>query len=166
MLNYKNIKNTRQWSATIGLSEGKFKELVVLFQEAYERKYTVSISEAAANLKKTFVLPTYEDCLFFVLYQLKNSQTYDVLGFLINTNGATAYQIFNRYLALLDATLFENGEKPKRNFENIEEFKTLLKENKEIILDVTELPIERNSDYKKQKEDYSGKKKDTRKKRC
>ena len=159
MYNRKNIKNERQWRALIGLPSQKFDQLTRMFQLAYEKKEGTSIAQAAINLKKTFILSTYEECLFFVLYQLKNANTYDVLGFHIGSEAGTAHRLFEKYSQILELALFELDEMPKRNFENIKDFETLLKKEAEIIIDVTEIPIQRNQAYEKQKENFSGKKK-------
>ena len=47
----------------------------------------MNIQELSLNLKTEFLLPTYEDCLFFVLFQLKNGLSYDSLGLLIDIDG-------------------------------------------------------------------------------
>jgi hypothetical protein len=159
MYSRKKIKNERQWSALIGMPSKKFDKLVKLFQLTYETLEGVSIEQAAVNLKKNFLLQTYEECVFFVLYQLKNSLTYDVLGFHIGSEAATAHRLFKKYSMLLEHTLLESGHLPKRNFENIEEFKILLETEQEIIIDVTEIPIQRHHKKEIQKEDFSGKKK-------
>lgn len=108
----------------------------------------------------SFLLPSYEDCLFFVLYHLKNGSSYDVLGFHIGTDASNALRMFDKYQKILEIALFQSGHMPRRNFSTLKEFEDLLKSEKEIILDVTEMSIERNHDYQAQKQDYSGKKKD------
>lgn len=159
MLNYKNIKSERQWSATIGLPSAKFHFLCVLFKSAYETLNGVSIEQAALNLNTTFILSTYEDCLFYVLYHLKNGNSYDVLGFHVGTDGSNALRMFDKYAKILEIALFQSGHMPKRNFTTLKEFQNLLKSEKDIILDVTEMVIDRDHDYEEQKKDYSGKKK-------
>lgn len=108
-------------------------------------------------------LETYEDCLFYVLFELKNGLTYDVLGFLIGVDSSHARKLFEKYQKILEITLFKAGQLPKRNFATLEEFRGLLKAESEIILDVTEVGIQRSADYEEQEKDYSGKKKHTRK---
>lgn len=158
-LNYKGIKNDRQWRATVGLREEKFHLLVSLFKASYEELHGVSLEQGAANLKKEMSLTTYEACLFYVLFELKNGLTYDVLGFLVGVGSAQAYKIFEKYQKILEISLFQGGHLPKRNFETIGELKELLKAEGEIILDVTELGVQRAGEYEEQKKDYSGKKK-------
>ncbi|MFN7120302.1 MAG: hypothetical protein ACK4TA_26170, partial [Saprospiraceae bacterium] len=81
-LHYKAIKEDRQWRATIGLSQVKFEQLVDLFKRSYEHLNGGSLEQGAYNLKKTLILKSYEEVVFYVLFQLKNGLTYDVLGFL------------------------------------------------------------------------------------
>ena len=159
MLNYQTIKSERQWSATIGLPSSKFHILCGLFKATYEFLNGVSIEEAALNLKTTFILPTYEDCLFYVLYHLKNGNSYDVLGFHVGTDASNAFRMFEKHMKTLEIALFKSEHMPKRNFATLKEFKDLLKSEKDIILDVTEMVIDRDHDYQEQKKDYSGKKK-------
>lgn len=158
-LHYKDIKNERQWRATIGLSSAKFYSLVALFKASYEALYGVSLEQGAARQGKQMKLETYEDCLFYVLFELKNGLTYDVLGFLIGVDSSHARKLFEKYQKILEITLFKAGQLPKRNFATLEEFRALLEAESEIILDVTEVGIQRSSDYEEQKKDYSGKKK-------
>jgi hypothetical protein len=162
MLNYRNIKNARQWKSSTGLSQERFHKLVTLFAKAYEICEGVSIDKGAANLAADLLLPTYGDCLFFVLFQLKNGLCYDNLGFLINTDGVNAQRNFERYLAILERALEQENHMPKRNFKNPEEFKIFLKDEKEIIFDASEQPTFRSKNNKAQKEYYSGKKSVTR----
>ncbi|MFN7116638.1 MAG: hypothetical protein ACK4TA_07535, partial [Saprospiraceae bacterium] len=58
-LNYKAIKEDRQWRATIGLSQVKFEQLVDLFKRSYEHLNGVSLEQGAYNLKKTLILKSY-----------------------------------------------------------------------------------------------------------
>jgi hypothetical protein len=159
MLNYRTIKSDRQWSATAGLSSEKFHILCGLFKTAYESLNHVSLEQAASNLKTTFILSTYEDCLFYVLYHLKTGNSYDVLGFHVGTDAGNALRMFEKYTKILEIALFRSGNMPKRNFSTLQEFQELLKSEEDIILDVTEMVIDRDHDYEEQKNDYSGKKK-------
>lgn len=157
-LNYKDVKSDRQWRATIGLPEEKFHLLVALFKASYESTQGVSLPQGAANLGKTLLLCTYEDSVFYVLFQLKSGLTYDVLGFLIGTDGTHARRLFDQHKKTLEITLFQSGDLPRRNFDSLTDFQALLKAQTEVILDVTEVGVNRAGDYQAQKQDYSGKK--------
>lgn len=161
MLDYKNIKSERQWKGTTGLSSEKFHRLCKVFSACFEKKHEVSITEMAINLKSDFLLKTYEDCLFFVLFQLKNALSYDSLGLLIDTDNSNAQRNFEKYLSILELSLTELGAMPKRGFKDIAEFESYLKDE-EIILDATEHATQRPADNEAQKAVYSGKKSNIR----
>jgi hypothetical protein len=158
MLSYKNIKNTRQWKATTGLSELAFFKLRDHFAHTYESKYGVSIESLGNNIGKELLLSTYEDCLFFVLFQLKNGLTYDSLGLLIETDDSNAKRSFERYLSILEQTLLTLGMMPKRSFEDVVQFEKYLQDESELIIDASEQATHRLQDYEAQKKRYSGKK--------
>jgi len=68
MLNYKNIKSERQWKAVVGLSSLQFDKLCKEFGLSFEKIYQLNIHQLSLNLNSELLLPTYEDCLFFILF--------------------------------------------------------------------------------------------------
>lgn len=160
MISYKHITAPRQWRATTGLTQAQFELLTNHFEEAYLFFNELSINQIADRIHVERLLPTYADCLFFVLFQLKNGLTYDALGLLIQTDGSNAQRIFEKYLDLLELTLERKHGMPKRNFETVEEFEAFLKADKDIVLDASEHPIQRPGQESAQKKAYSGKKND------
>jgi hypothetical protein len=161
MLDYKNIKSERQWKGTTGLSSAKFYILCKVFGSCFEIKHEISLSEMEINLKSDFLLKTYEDCLFFILFQLKNALSYDSLGLLIKTDNSNAQRNYEKYLGILELALIKLGAMPKRDFKDITEFELYIKDE-EIILDATENATQRPQDKEEQKAVYSGKKNSTR----
>src|SRR5215210_4413025 len=155
---YKDLKNDRQWKATTGVSEKDFTSLCSAFSKAYEMKHEVSLEQGANHLAQELALPSYEDCLFFVLFQLKNGLTQDCLGPVFNMDGSSAWRNFQKYLQVLELALKKEQALPKRQFKSVQEFVRYLHEEKEITLDVTEYGVERPADKQRQKQDYSGKK--------
>ena len=161
-VSYKDVRNERQWKATTGLCKEDFFSLSQAFGKAYERLHEVSLRQGSENLKQEVALSSYEDCLYFVLFQLKSGLTSDVLGVVFGMDGSSAYRNFEKYLRVLELALRLENALPKRSFPNVEEFKKYLKGEKEIIADVTEYRIERPSEKQKQQVSYSGKKKSHR----
>jgi hypothetical protein len=157
MLNHKFVKSERQWKSVVGVSSLQFHKLCKEFGVSFEQIYQLNIQELSLNLRTDFLLPTYEDCLFFVLFQLKNGLSYDSLGLLIGTDGGNAHINFEKYLTVLESSI-RMDKMPKREFNNLAEFEIYFKENKDIILDATEHPTQRPKGYNAQKELYSGKK--------
>lgn len=129
------------------------------FARAYEMLHGVSVEQAAKNLSQTFALPTRQDCLFFVLFQLKNGLTQNCLGPIFGMDGSSAWRNFHKYTVVLEVALRQQNALPRRHFTSVEEFTTYLRGEKEVTLDVSEYPIERPRDTERQKENYSGKKK-------
>ena len=162
MMDYRKIKNERQWKSSTGLNEEKFHQLAYYFGEKYEELNAVSISELSQNLGVNLLLKSYTDCLFFVLFQLKNGLCYDNLGLLIDTDGSNAQRNFEKYLHILEQVLDKQGVMPSRNFNNLADFKAKIGKNTEIIIDGVEHCTQRPKGYKIQKESYSGKKRDIR----
>jgi hypothetical protein len=158
MINYKEIKSDRQWRATTGLTEEKFHKLAAHFKVAYETKNEISLAEAQVNLNKKFILGTYEDCLFYVLFQLKNGLSYDSLGFLIGTEAKVARDNFERYVVLLLAVFEGLSLVPKRSFESLEEFESYFSKVETLLIDASEQSIYRPCKEEEQQEAYSAKK--------
>lgn len=158
MISYQHVCNTRQWRATTGLTQDQFTLLTTHFEETYRFLYGQTINELAQAIDIEFKLPTYADCVFFVLFQLKNGLSYDALGLLIQTDASNAQRNFDKYLHLLELTLERQGVMPRRNFDSPAEFESFLREDKDIILDGSEQPTQRPANDEAQKQAYSGKK--------
>ena len=161
MISYQHIRNERQWRASTGLTQKQFELLTSYFEETYLFVNELSINQIDNNLATERILHTYADCLFFVLFQLKNALTYDSLGLLIQTDASNGQRIVEKYLHLLELTLERKHIMPKRNFTTVAEFEAYLKNDTDIILDVSEQPIQRPANGQAQKAAYSGKKNDT-----
>ncbi len=157
----KNIHSLspRLWQSTTGLSKKQFDILVIKFQNCYESYYNSTLTAVFCHLSvQNPILPTYEACLFFVLFQLKNGLTFDVLGFIFNTDGSNAHRNFERYLFVLEMTLENEQMLPKRLYKTVEDLIIHLADESDLIFDGTEFPIERPTDNEKQKKSFSGKK--------
>jgi Helix-turn-helix of DDE superfamily endonuclease len=159
---YKDIRNERQWKAMPGLTQVEFTSLSLAFGSAYEQIHRVSLQQGLANLGKAAVLGSYEECLFFTLFQLKTAQSFDCLGVLFNMDGSSAQRNFTRYLQVLELALQQQGALPRRSFANLNEFRKYLQQEQELIADATEIRTHRPADKDKREQNYSGKKKPIR----
>jgi hypothetical protein len=154
-IHYTTIRTKREWKSTIGLSKEEFNNLSKLYGSVYENYHghTIDVPETT---KITF--KTYEDSVFFVLFQLKQGLNFDTLGFVFGTDGSNAHRHFVNIMKLLEITLTVNDFMPKRKIKDLAEFTKYLANEEEIIIDVSEESIERPKDKEKQKAHYSGKK--------
>jgi hypothetical protein len=159
---YKDIRNERQWKAMTGLKQVEFASLSLAFGTAYEQIHGVTLQQGLANLGKEGVLCSYEDCLYFTLFQLKTAQSFDCLGVLFNMDGSSAHRNFTKYLQVLELALQQQGALPRRSFANLADFRKYLQSEEELIADATEIRTQRPADKDKREQYYSGKKKHTR----
>lgn len=147
--------------ATTGLSLEGFGKLTELFAQSYQSCHEISLKKKLENLSVKTVLTSYEEMLFFVLFQMKNGLTYDVLGCIYGMDASTAQRNFVSHLGILQHALREVNLLPKRGFEKAEELEQYLGSEKDILIDATEIPIQRPVNQHQQKKAYSGKKKAT-----
>ena len=153
------LKSDRAWRAALGVSEAKFRQLAVLFEKAYLAEYEVDITTKQERLKKEFAFSTTEDLLFYVLFCQKNPTIHDVRALIFNLPTATADYNVEKGMAILDKALA--AFRPAQHFTDLAEFLAYFRHHPHLTIDVTEIYVQRPKNKAKQKEMYSGKKKDT-----
>ncbi|MGH7926700.1 MAG: transposase family protein [Candidatus Binatia bacterium] len=104
-------------------------------------------------------LKTAEDKLFFILFYLKTYPTFDVMGFFSNKSRGRSCEAAHLYLMLLEQALGKKIVLPQRKIHSVEEFLEKFPEVKDIFVDGTERRIQRPKKAKRNKRQYSGKKK-------
>ncbi len=147
-----------------GLGTEKFKELLSYFEVILEEENSKRIRnnkdrkrKAGGGQKST--LYNAEVKLFYILFYVKVYPTFDVAGFIYDVHKAQTHRWMHQLLPILEKALGRRVVLPERQIENIEAFMKLFPEVKDLFIDGTERRVERSSEYKKQKLDYSGKKK-------
>ena len=144
--------------AVTGMSFVQFKNLLPLFEQAYQNRYQLSLSNRVAQQESRSKLSKPHERLFFILFQLKNAATFDVLGCTFGMNGSNARKNFVSGLEVLKLALKEANLLPKQEFEDEKDLLDFLQNNKELWIDATEIPIQRPDNEQLQKDLYSGKK--------
>ena len=157
-MNYQNITNDRQFKAVTGKSRIEFDDLLSSYINVHEDIFG-KLSDQIAKGNHGNKLRTYGDCLLFVLYQLKTNLTYDALGATFGMTGSVAYSNFTKHSKILEITLKRKAVLPKREFNSKNEFEQTFKDEKEIIIDGEEQPIQRPKNPDSQRDMFSGKKK-------
>src|SRR3954453_6529993 len=142
-ISYKDIRNERQWKAMTGLSQQEFTSLSSAFGIAYEQINGIALQQGAANLGKEVVLSSYEDCLFFTLFELKTAQSFDCLGVLFHLDGSSAQRNFVKYLQVLELALQQQGALPRRSFSSLSDFKKYAGGEEERSMDAPEMRTQR-----------------------
>lgn len=160
----KILKNPRLCSALTGLTPTEFTNLLPTFTEVLARKMRQRHNDnpnrqrAFGGGRKGF-LPTAADKFFFILVYYKCYPTYDVLSCLFDCDRACACRRQFFLSDIMEKTLGKKLVLPKRQLKSVEDFFKAFPEAKEVFIDGTERPIQRPKNKKKQKANYSGKKK-------
>ena len=142
-----NIRSDRQMKANIGISFDEWQQLSLLFAEVHQDIYGVSLKDKFKHLKKIPFLKTEKEVVFFVLFQLKNALTYDVLGAIFGMNTSNAQRNFKIYLLLIRLALDKISVLPARNFE-LPEWNKVIEQEKEVFIDGTAAADRRDSSTK------------------
>jgi len=158
-----NHDNDRLAKALIGITGKQFDELVPDFEKAHaeiqqERLEKGEIKRASSG-GVTGYLATFQIKLFFVLFYLKNYNTFDTLGAIFRLSSGDAHKHIDKLLPILARTLSNRGQLPANAFSTPEELRLALDSCLQVLIDATECPCVRPSDEVKQKKRYSGKKK-------
>jgi len=156
-----DLTTDRKWRSALGLDKERFNSLLKLFSDSYEELFEESIeTKQSYNPSNNSKITSYEDLLFFTLFSLKSGLTYDLLGLVTGIDGSNAKRNQELGIKILKNGLDKMGVLPKREFENVEEFKSYFSKENELIIDGIEQRMQRPSDNETQKEHYSGKKRD------
>lgn len=156
-----DLKTERQWRSATGYDKKRFDALVPLVEKAYLNKYQKTLPQRKADAPKGATINSIEDLLLFTLFSLKADLTYDLLGLVTGMDASNAKRNQDKGISLLQSLLYENKFAPARAFNSVAEFKKHFSQYDTIIIDATELAIQRPTDYDEQKDNFSGKKKGT-----
>lgn len=164
MLNINRVlKDDRLMRSMTGMHLKAFNALLPAFAEALEETPIPRRSKAprqrASGAGRKPRLEPVEHKLFYILVYFKCYPTFDLAGIMFDLDRSQANRWMHRLQPVLEAALGKKLSLPKRKISSMDEFIQAFPGVKRIILDGTERPIQRASDYDKQKKDYSGKKK-------
>lgn len=155
----RTLKNERLTSALIGLKPQEFLNPLPAFTEIWQKSKQHKNRKRKIGGGRIGFLRTIPEKLFFVLFYYKCYPTYDVMSFFYGVNRANAFRRQRQLSGVLEAALGKKLVLPKRQMRSVEDFLKAFPEAKEVFIDGTERPIQRPKDKKKQKDNYSGKKK-------
>lgn len=157
------FKSNRVMKALTGMTVYEFNSLLISFErmcEAHKKSINTQKKrqrKEGAGSKHT--LDTLQKKLFFILFYLKCYPTLDLAGFYFGVDRAQPFRWVHTLLPILEKTLGYEIVLPDRKITTIEEFQRKYPEIKDIFIDGTERPIQRPKNGKRQKKNYSGKKK-------
>ncbi len=157
------LNNERLMLALTGVAPREFHDLVPAFSQAWleekRKQHRKNAKEREFGGGRIGFLRTVPEKLFFILFYCKCYPTYDVLSLIFDCNRSNACRRQFQLNRVLEKTLGGKMALPERRLKKLEDFFEMFPEAKEIFIDGTERPIQRPQNKKKQKADYSGKKK-------
>lgn len=161
------FKDNRLMRAVTGLSIIGFQEICETFEKAlFEQKEQEYREGLVAGTRQRQPgggakgeLKTIELKVLFILLYFKCYPTMDLQGFWFNLNRSNVKRNVDKLTSVLEASLGKKLSLPKRRISTMDEFYELFPDAKDLFIDGTERPIQRPQDSKKQKDNYSGKKK-------
>lgn len=158
---HRALSSNRLMKSLTGLSIKEFNEL----QEPFEIAFTEAKGENSEDRQRQpgggrkHTLANIVEKLFFILLYLKSYPLFDQIAFFFGVDRSQANRWVHEWLPLLEKVLGKEAVLPQRKIKNKDEFQKLFSESKVALIDGTERPIQRSTDYDVQKENYSGKKK-------
>jgi hypothetical protein len=161
---YRNIvKDTSQVLALTGLQPEEFSVLSLVFEAYWQKRMQRMTFEGkprwrAYKPRKGSVLAEADDRLLFVLSYLKLNPLQEEQAAKYGLRQPKVCLWLGHLLLVLEESLANEGVLPARTNEQL---RKRIKDEKTVLIDVTERPIRRSVDNQTQKEHYSGKKNDT-----
>jgi hypothetical protein len=150
---FHNAVTDRQYKAATGLSIAQFEHLYAQFAPFYTPKRMPLYAKQVAP-----VLTNKKEALFFILHYYKSYPTLQNVGMYFGISDAATSSYLELLTPCLKAALQQQGIENRVLFPSQEAFDKQFVGIPDLVVDVTEIPIERAVHQTIQKEHYSGKK--------
>jgi DDE superfamily endonuclease len=151
---FQNVTNEKKLKATTGLNNEEFDALAAVFSKHYKPKQGNPYQP-----EKAPVLTDPREALFFFLHHLKAYPTLEVMGVYFNISVFAVSTYLDYMRAPFKAAVRELGCAPAGLFGSQEEFDQKFAGVEDLVVDCTEVPVQRPQDNDTQSFVYSGKKK-------
>jgi len=155
------VYDDRQLRALTGLKTENFILFLSIFEkfliDEKKEKEKDKYRKYGSGLKSA--LDTPAEKLLFILNYMKCYSTFDCFGFNFNMTRSSAHTHVYKLFPFLIKTLDYFNALPETSLSTPEEMQQAFGNVETLLIDATERAIQRPIDYEKQKENYSGKKK-------
>ena len=155
------LTTTRVMRSLTGLDKSSFNKLLITFRLVLEKttKKNSKASKRKMGGGRNHTLAKAKEKLFYILFYMKCYPTYDLAGFLFESDRSQSCRWVKELLPILQESLDRELVLPKRKISSVEEFVRLFPGIKDIFIDGTERAVQRPTKEKRQAKHYSGKKK-------
>lgn len=148
---FHNLKNEKKCKAATGLTLEQFHALADIFSQYYKPK-------SGHQYSKPPVLTNPHEALFFVLHYLKAYPTLENMALYFDVDISTVCDYLKITKKCLKAALKAQDIFVSKVFKNQSDFDKAFEGVEDLIIDCTEIAIQRPENQKVQQEYYSGKK--------
>lgn len=155
----KAIKSDRVMKSITGMSAAEFLAIIPVFAGILYEESLAKDRERLPGAGAAHTLGSPKDKLFYTLFYIKCYPTFDLAAFFYGVDRSQTCRWSHTFIPLLEKTLGRKLVLPERQIRDAAEFIRLFPEVKEVFIDGTERPVQRSRDSKKQRANYSGKKK-------
>lgn len=155
------LRSDRMCKALTGLTIKEFTNLTADFSWNYrefEVKRKPNRKRKLGGGRDSYIETTGEK-LFYILWYLKTYPTFDVASFYVGFAWSKACEWTHILLPVLEQTMQRKLSLPQRRISSVEEFIRLYPEVREVFADGIERSIQRSKNKKRQRRNYSGKRK-------
>jgi len=149
---FHNLRTERQYKAATALGKDQFEALFRVFQELYIPKNGNPYLPPAPLSDK-------REALFFILHYLKAYPGLENMALYFGFSQTGVSHYIDLLLPVVKNALHQCAPVKNTLFKNQKAFDQAFANTEEIIIDVTEIAVERPVDKEKQKKLYTGKKK-------
>jgi len=153
------LRDDEACKSNTGLTRDEFKCLLIPFTQIIKHieKEKLKANPRGAGPKPKLKTPVKK--LFFILFYLKVYVGYAVLGTIYGVDQSRPCRWVKNLMPVLEEALNHLNVLPARAVDSEEDFRNKIFNSSDIFIDGTERPIQRPSNSKEQRKNYSGKKK-------
>lgn len=135
---YQNIKNEKQWKASVGMSQSEFDKLYSIFEKRYFPKKGNPYLKVPQP-----ILTDKKEALFFVLHYLKAYPTLVNMSLYFNISEASVSNYLEKIMPALKSSLLVLNTEVRRSFFSEDDFIKWFSEVEDIFIDGFEVPVQR-----------------------
>lgn len=150
---YHNLRTDQQYRAATALSKEQFELLFTAFDQLYIPKTANPYSDQSLP-----VLTDKREALFFILHYYKAYPTLQNMGLYFGFSSFAASRYIDLLSPILKTCLKDYQPLQANVFKSQQAFEKAFENVSDLIIDVTEIAIERPQNREKQQQHYSGKK--------
>lgn len=151
---FHNLRSDKKCRASTGLSLEQFDALADVFCKYYQARNSNPYTKVQP------VFTDHKEALFLILHYLKSYPTLENMALYFDVDIRTIVNYLKLTKQALKATLKTQEVFVKRIFKSQSDFDQTFQDTEDLLIDCTEIAVQRPDNEEEQRQYYSGKKKD------